>query len=49
MTFIRLTLYFAPQEWKEELMLPVMTPTMADAIEISLFDDDGVISPCRIK
>ena len=28
-------------EWNEELILPVMTPCMADAIEISLWDDDG--------
>ena len=31
------------QLWKEELQLPVMTPTMADSIEVALFDDDGVI------
>ena len=34
-------------EWKEELMLPVMTPTMADAIDISLFDDDLLHQPNR--
>jgi len=28
-------------EWMEELILPVMTPTMVDMIEISLYDDDA--------
>ena len=30
------------QVFNEELMLPVMIPSMADQIEIMLFDDDSV-------
>jgi hypothetical protein len=32
----------ADPEFLEELQLPVMTPSMSDAIEVSLWDDDMV-------